>query len=334
MCDPVSIGLAAVSAATSIGGSIMQSSAAQKQANAVAQQNMATAAAQNEAFNARMAAARQQTAAQTAASQQTIADRSAAANQMREQQMSALQNYQKTLDAENQQAEVLRQAGDTAAQQTLQDTSAQQLQAAQEQRAQQTAALNQNLPQEGPEPSDPGGTDQVSSDPTVQAAAARRAAQAATNIRTYGSKIADVSGYAAPTQQIALAIEANRANIMPAEMASRLLQSGSSTRLLPTQVGYQAATGEGGAQDTLIQSRGQSALDAASLSYGNAVDIANLKQSDADTIAQNIANQKIADANYQKSMGGILSGLGNLGLYGVGYRSGPQIKSGLSSLFG
>jgi hypothetical protein len=82
-------------------------------------------------------------------------------------------------------------------------------------------------------------------------------------------------------------------------------------------VAYGAATGEGQTQLGLIGSRGQNALDAAGLSYGNAIDIANLGQSDATTLAANKAAQAKQDAAYQQSLGGIVSGIGNLGLYGA-----------------
>jgi hypothetical protein len=87
-------------------------------------------------------------------------------------------------------------------------------------------------------------------------------------------------------------------------------------------VAYGAATGEGQTQLGLIGSRGQNALDAAGLSYGNATDIANLGQSDADTLAANKAAQAKQDAAYQQSLGGIVSGVGNLGLYGAAYYGG------------
>ena len=54
-----------------------------------------------------------------------------------------------------------------------------------------------------------------------QAAGARRTAEAATNIRDYGSKIATVASYDAPVNTTDLAIQANKTGIMPAEVADR-----------------------------------------------------------------------------------------------------------------
>jgi hypothetical protein len=79
--------------------------------------------------------------------------------------------------------------------------------------------------------------------------------------------------------------------------------------------------------DTLLQSRGQNALDAASLSYGNATDLANLQQSNADTIAKNQLAQTTADLEAKAAQGKMLSGIGNLALYGAGYYGGNPLSS-------
>ena len=59
-------------------------------------------------------------------------------------------------------------------------------------------------------------------------------------------------------------------------------------------------------------------MDQASLQASNKIGLANLAQGDTNTIAANKAAQAKADADYQKSVGGIISGIGNLGLYGAG----------------
>jgi hypothetical protein len=247
---------------------------------------------------------------------------------MRDAQMSALKGYQSTLDTENVQAAKLRDTGDQAAQQLLQQTTGPALDQAQATSAQQAAALLQPSLPPGPQPTDPSGNNATTSDPNYQSALARRTAQAATNIRTYGGRIGQVESYNAPLEAINLATSANKTGIMPAQTADYLLRSGSNVRLLPSQVAYGAATGEGQAAQGLLQSRGQNALDAASLSYGNATDIANLTQSDADTLAANKAKQATADAQFQQSLGGLVSGIGNLGLYGAGR------YGGFGNLFG
>jgi hypothetical protein len=104
---------------------------------------------------------------------------------------------------------------------------------------------------------------------------------------------------------------------------------------LPSQVGYQAATGTGQAQDLLLQSRGQSALDAAGLSYGNATSLANLQQANADQITKNKLGQTSANLEAQAAQGKVIQGVGQLGLYGAGqYYGGGSPLSGLFSTAG
>jgi len=332
MCEPISVGTAislgaaALGAGASVYGAVQSSNAQKQAANAISQQNLATSQAQQQAFNQRMQASLAQTAGQTAAMEQTFQDQQAAARQTGQAQMGALKSYQDVLDTENTQADRLRQTGDKAAQDLLQRTNAQALATSEQQRRDQAASLlaaNMPAAPAGPEATDPsGGTNAVANDAVSRAASARRTAEAATNIRDYGAKIGKLSAYDAPVQDVNLAIADNKTGIMPAQTAEYLLRSGSNTRLLPSQVAYQAATGEGQTQLDLIASRGQNALDAAGLSYGNAIDIANLGQSDANTLAANKAAQEKQDAAYRQSLGGIVSGIGNLGLYGAGYFGG------------
>ncbi len=306
--------LAGIAAATAVAGAYEQSQANKAQSAAISSQNQTLANDQNAAFQQRITAGVQQTAAQTAAAQQELSDRSAAAAQTGQAQMAALKNYSDTVNAENTQATNLRSTGDAAAQQLLQQTSAPNLATAQTQQQQQAAALLAGQPQGSPAATDPNGNDAAQSDSVQQAASLRRGAEAATNIRNYGAAVGKVASYDAPLQQAGLAIANNQTGIMPAAAADQLLRSGSATRLLPTQTAYAGATAQGQTLDTLLQSKAQSALDAASLSYGNTTDVANLKQSDADTLARNqLAQQTAAIAN-QKSQAALLSGLSNEGL--------------------
>jgi hypothetical protein len=324
MCDPISAGIASVvGTAASVFGSMQQAKAQQDAAQAVADQNRADQAAQQAGFVQRIQAGNQQTAAQTAASQETLSARSAAADAMRSAQSAALQRYQDTLNAENTQSAALRQTGDTAAQNLVAQTSGPQLDAAQQARLQATQALvGQNVPP-GPTTTDPSGsTNAVTNDLATGGALARRTAEAATNIRNYGAKIAATDAYGAPLQQVGLSSADTAYGIMPARTAAELLSAGSGTRLLPTQVAYQGATGLGSAQDVLLQSKGQGALDTANLTAGNAVDLANLQQSNATTLAANAERQRIADDQAKAAQAGILSGIGKLGAYGGGYFGG------------
>ena len=331
MCDPVSAGIAtAVGAAASLAGTYMGAQAQRQQSAAIAAANQATLKAQNEGFTQRLQAGLQQTGAQTAAAQETLNARNQAATQMRGQQMQELQRYQDTINAQNAEAERLRSTGDIQAQALLSATNPSSLAQAEEQRRQQSATmLEANLPA-SPDATSPDNA--TGRDPVVGGALARRTAEAATNIRNYGSRIAQAGSYAAGPQASNLATADTRFGIMPAQNAEQLLRSGSTTRLLPSQMGYQAATGLGQAQDTLISSRGQSALDAAGLSYGNATNLANLGQANQEQIAKNTLAQSEADLAAKKSQAGIISGVGQLGLYGAGMYYGGG--SPLSGLFG
>lgn len=325
MCDPVSAGIAtAVGAAASLAGTYMGAQAQKQQAAAISAANQATLKSQNEGFTQRLNAGLQQTQAQTAASQETIQARNQAATQMRGQQMKSLQDYQDTINAQNAEAERLRATGDLAGQQLLTETGGQALGAAEEQRRAQAASLLEaNLPP-SPDATSPGG------DPVYRGALARRTAEAATNIREYGGKIARAGAYSAPSNAVNLAIADAKYGIMPAQKAEELLRTGSTTRLLPTQVGYQAATSLGQGQDLLLQSRGQNALDAAGLSYGNATSLANLQQANADQLAKNTLSQTTANLEGKASQAKVIQGVGQLGLYGAGlYYGGGKPLSGL-----
>jgi hypothetical protein len=331
MCDPISAGIAtAVGAASSLAGTYMASQAQQKQAQAIASANQATLKAQNEGFTQRLQAGLQQTAAQTAASQETIQARNQAAVGMRAQQMKSLQDYQDTINAQNAQAERLRGTGDAAAQQLLQQTSGSALDAAEAQRRTEAAALLESQTPASPDATSPDNA--VGRDPVAGGALARRTAEAATNIRNYGARIARAGAYGASPQTINLGVADTRYGIMPAQAAESLLRSGSDTRLLPSKVGYGAATTLGQGQDLLLQSRGQNELDAAGLSYGNATSLANLGQANTEQIAKNTLAQTSANLDASKSQAQIIQGVGQLGLYGAGQYYGGG--SPLSGLFG
>src|SRR5204862_5673277 len=97
---------------------------------------------------------------------------------------------------------------------------------------------------------------------------------------------------------------------------------------------YQAATGMGQAQDVLAQSRGQNALDAAGLSYGNATSLANLQQADTEQMVRNNLAQTQANLQARQAQAGIISGIGQLGLYGGGRHFGRDTPVGrLRNLF-
>jgi hypothetical protein len=327
MCNPA-LAIAGVSAAASLGGMYMSNQAQTKQANALQAQNYATQQAQNTAFYDRMAATRRQSDAQSATMQQGIADQAAASDRMRSAQNAAVDQREQLLGATNTQAEALRARGDAAGAALLEQTNKEALDKAQTDRlSQQQLLLDQSgavpIPgaaATGPTAGDPaaGSTDTS----TTDAALSRRMAQAATNIRDYSQEMAKTASYGQPMSTVALATQGTQTGIMPAQVADKLLSGGTAIRLLPAQVAYRNAADAGQAQIAALQSNEQGQLGLAGLDYSNTMGGANLAQADATTIAANKAAQAKQDALWAQQMGGIMSGIGNLGMYGAGYYGG------------
>jgi hypothetical protein len=319
MCWEAVAAVAALAGTALAGYGAQQSSQAQKTAaRGIEQQNLTTQKAQQKGFNERIAAQTEQGRQTFAATTQGIADRAQAQTAMRQTQQAALDQQGRVIAGENEQASKLRAAGDAQAAALLEQTSGQNLAQGQaDAKARQDALLASQVSDSGiasPEATNPYGSD--------QGAYKKRMAQAATNIRDYGSKIAETASYAQPGADVGLAVAGNQQGIMPATVADKLLRGGSAARLLPGQIAYSGATGLGGSQDALIQSRTQGAIDAANLQGGNALGISNLGQADSTTLAKNRADQIKQNSEYDKSVGGVISGIGNLALYGSGYKWG------------
>lgn len=330
MCvDPATATLVAagISAAVGTYGAYSSAQASKSAANAVAAQNQATTKAQNTAFDQRLTAQSEQGDAQYKTYLQEIADRSTNAQQLHAGQTKALSDQQQVIDAENRQQEAVRAAADQQAQGLLSSTSGQALsQGQQDAQARQEALLAGQVGKS--DIASPDATDPNAGSTGSNAAYKQRMAQAATSIRDYGSKIATTGSYAQPISDIGSAIAANKVGIMPAAAASDLLKSGAGVRLLPSQLEYSQAGDIGSATDQLIQSRAQGALTLAGLKANDSTALATLGQSDTDTIAANKTAQAKADADYAKSVGNVISGIGNLGLYGAGYLGGNPLKTG------
>jgi len=329
MCDPVSLTIGGIAASTALSlyGSQQSAKAASSAARATQDANLRTEQAQNTAFNQRMGAASRQTDAQTAVMRQTMQDRFTADQQMRDAQSRAMDLNKENLARENQTAESLRAQGDTQAQDLLAKTNADRLAASEAQRAQsQNLLLDQNMPTTGPGPSttDPTG----GMDSQTKGALARRGAEAATNVREYGAKVAKMASYGQPMMDVGQAIAGNKFGIMPAETADQLLRAGAPTRALPGQIAFRSAGTEGASLDELIRSRGQSGMDTAGLEMGNATGLANLRQGNENVLAGNTLGQAKADAAYQQQLAGIWGQLGQLGLYGAGYFGGSPFGGG------
>lgn len=312
MCSPT-LAVAAIGAGLS-GYGMFQNARAQKDAaNAIAQQNRETMAAQNEGFTSRLAATAAQTEAQKAAYQATLGNERDIANAMRARQQGAFQQQQSILDTANKAQEGFRGAGYANADALMGQTSGANLGQAQTDWQNQGASL---LDANMPAFAQTGGT---GDDPYVNQSLARRAAEAAANIRGYGAKTAKLGSYGAPFNTIGNAITESQTGIMPADMASKLLSSSAPVLLAPAETAWTNAGRYGEAAIGAAQQSGQMAQNIANLQYQNSTDLANLKQSDRDVTAANISEQAQADAKFKAAMGNVISGIGNLGLQGAGF---------------
>jgi hypothetical protein len=323
MCDPGTLALigTGISAAVTAAGTYVSSQAASKNAKAISAQNEATTRAQNVAFDQRLTSQSQKADTQYRTYLQEISDQYANQEQVQAARLKALSDQKQIIEAENAQAERLRARGDQAAQDLLTNTSGQALSDSQKNaEANQQALLTGQLDKSGI--ASPDATDPNAGSDSSNTAYKTRMAEAATNIRNYGSKIAATGSYSQPVNDTNLAITDTKTGIMPAQAADELLRSGAATRLLPAQIAFTQAGDIGSATDQVIRSRAGGALNLADLKSTDDVGLATLKQSDTDTLAANKTTQTKADSDYEKSVGNIISGLGNIGLYGSAYYGG------------
>jgi len=313
MCDPVSIGvgLAVAGAGTSLYGMNQTANAQKAGANAIKEQNISDQIAQTKGFNQRLDATNAQTQAQKEAWQGTLTGQQQVADAMREGQSGAISRQQDVLGAVNDQEGALHETGMRYGNDLLDATSGANLGQAQTDWQHEAAhLLDTNMP---------GGGDSGTEDDYTNAALTRRAAEAASNIRQYGSRAAKVASYRSPLDLIQNANTETATGIMPAAAASKLLQSSAPVMLAPSEQQWTNVTQAGQAGMSAVQQQGQTAQNIAGLQYANSTDIANLNQSNATVTADNISKQAQANAAYKAAMGNVISGIGNLGLQGAGY---------------
>jgi hypothetical protein len=313
MCDPVTATLAVAGGAMGLYGASQQASAQKKAANAIAEQNQADIAAQTQGYAQRLADTKVQTEAQKAAWNTTMGNVNQIADTMRTTQNSALDAQASVNDAANQQEAGYRAQGQQAAGDLLDTTSAGNMQQAQ---MDWESNVRDLLTPYMPQGSTAVGT---GDDPEVAAAVARRTAQAATNIRQWGADNAKVGSYVAPMTLVQNAITNAKTGIMPAQIASDLLQSSYPVLENPARQSWSDAGTYGAAATAAAQQAGQNALDVAGLRFQNDQGLANLQQANTEQAAANKASQATADAQFQAQMGALISGIGNLGLQGAGY---------------
>lgn len=314
MCDPVSATIAAVSAASTIGGSIInannQAKAAQAQMNAVqtAQQ------AQETGFFARNTAQQAQTAAdlqtQTGGTAQKEALDAAAYNA----QSQAIKSQTDTTNQINQLIAGQQGQADNSVSQALAATSAPALAAAQQQAtAARASAMDPNANAIAVTNPIPGS---ASSGPEAAGVAARMT-EAANRTKQYGDSLATIEGYNQPVIATNLAGQNLATGVMPNAEAVRLLQSSAQPLLLPSQVAFTNAGETQRAGSAAIDAQTQAQLGINQAQANTITQPADLRQNYTTVAAQNAASL----AQYQAATnpwGALLSGAGQLGMYAAG----------------
>jgi hypothetical protein len=338
-------GSALLGAGSTILGASQQANAQRQAADAIATQNRATQQAQIQGFSERLDASNRQNQAQMAIATRQQGDRETARQIMRENQEAALRQGDKTLAQENTTADQLRGRGDAVAQDLLTATSGTAFDKSRsdyQTNAENLLAANLKGSAVDPYMTNPAGggsggtgdasatvtdTGSSSSDPAVRDATARRMGLAAANIRQYGKDLARVGSYGQPLVATGQALGEAQGGIMPIESAAKLLYGGAAQRLVPSQLRFRQAGEEGAQEIGAIDQRANSLRDVAALGYSNDTTLANLGQSNSSVNAANVARQTTSNAEWEKQMGGLFSGLGGIGLYGGGMY-GPNVRSG------
>jgi hypothetical protein len=297
-------------------GAGVQYVASTNAANAAANAQSQSIAAQNAAFQARNAAQIQQTQEQAAAQNQGQAEYLRQEQAMRESQSQALQQKQDTVNKMNVQEQQIQDQTKAQVQNTTQNVitpqTLQEAQAASE--AQRNAGVAPVVADI--RASDP--TAAPAASPTVKSAMAESMAKAADYTQQYGANLAKVGAYSAPVAATGIAAKELAGNLMPAASADQLLKAGASARLLPSSVAYQNATNLGQSEIASNTQRTSDLMNLTKMKETNAVDLANLNQADTNANIQTGLNYAQARAAALKSLGSGVSALGNAGItYGA-----------------
>lgn len=310
MCDPATA-LSAVAGGTNMGAAVFGANAQSKAAQAQADANFQAMQAQNAGFFARNQAAQQALAA-TSQAQRTAQDATNASfADMRSQQAAALDSRASTLADENTQADAIRQGADAQQAQLLNNTSGQNLAASQAadyaNRVAGMAPAADNITTAAPLQA--GGAD-------TKQAYAGRLAEAAANVRSYGQKLAQVASYTAPLTTVGQSITQEQGGIMPLAQANQLLQSGQTTRLLPSETAYQIAGSENQAKQAAIGSDLQGAKNVITAAQSGADSVADLSQQGTTQLAANKATQAGMEAAAKSQLAALIGQAGNMASYG------------------
>jgi len=333
MCTPA-LAIAGISAVATVGGAVMSASNAASVAKA--QQNAAqqTALAQNAGFMQRMAAQSDQQQRDYASQTAAIQARGEAESQMEAQQRQQFANREQQIQSANDQTSQIQAQAQKAAADAMAQAGPAEMAAAkarQQQQIQQLAAGGVNDIQSGTTqtPSGPVAAP-TTTDSQTASAIATRLAQAASATRQYAAQRGAVASEAAPLALAGNTAQALETASTPLVSRERQIVSGLPTYLQPTTVGYQNAKNYYQNLLDVISARTQGRLNVSKAIAEGAITNADLVQADRSTFAQNQA----AEAAWKAAsdpLPGILSGVGQAGLYGAGYLG---AGTGLSNLLG
>lgn len=332
---------AGVSAAASIGGAVMsanaQKSVAEAQMNAAAQAQQA----QEQGFFQRMTAQQEQNARDFATQTSAISSENQAQAQFEAQQSQARAQREAQIQQNNQQTQDVGNQAQQLVKSTENQVTPESLAAAQQQQQAQIEALaspgtaniasgTSNLPQgQGPT-----AASASAGDSETQSAIATRLAQAAAATRQYTTNQAKVASYGAVPASLQNTSTTLGTAASPLAFQQKGIEAGQPAYLAPSTVSYQQAGNYYQNLLKAIQARTQGRLNVSNAIATGDITYADLQQADTATAAQNQAAITAwqAEAN---PLPGILSGIGNLGLYasgrlGVGNSAIQSLKSAIS----
>jgi hypothetical protein len=322
MCTPL-LAIAAVSAAATVGGAIMSSQSQASVANAQMSAARQTQIAQNTGFMQRLQAQSDQQQRDYATQQSAIQARADAQNQLETSQNQATADREAQIASSNEQAKTIGSQAQQAITNATSQVNPAQAQAAQQQQIMQLATAGGGAAT-GPTaaaPADASGNPAGVAAPTsneTASAIATRLAQAAAQTRDYAGKRATVASYGAPLAQIANVTQGLNTTSLPLADRERQIQASLPAQLGPSTVGYQTAGNYYKSLLDVIQARTQGRLNVSQAIGAGDITTADLQQADIGNAAQNqaaVAAWKAAS----DPLPGILSGVGQAGMYGAGY---------------
>jgi hypothetical protein len=335
MCTPALL-IAGVSAAATVGGAIMSSSAQANVANAQMNAARQTQIAQNTGFMQRLSAQADQNQRDYATQQSAIQARGQAQQDLETSQNAAVAERERQIASSNQQSQQVGSQAQQAVADAAKQVDLQNAQKAQQAQIQQLAASQPRggAPGTGPNaaPPDASGNPAAVAAPTsneTASAIATRLAQAAAATRDYAGARATLASYAAPIAQLAQTTTNLNTASLPLADRERQLQTALPIQLEPSTTAYGTARNYYKNLLDVIQTRTQGRLNVSSAIGQGDINNADLQQADISNAAQNQAARAAWQAA-SNPLPGILSGIGQVVSYGAGYLGAGQ---GLSNLF-